>query len=195
MITVKFDLIDPITYHTPDYDADIRLDAYGTVNAEQNGVGVERQITDAVAAAFVPIFAEFGRTVNYSDLPLRLPELSKALSDRLTDMLNYPCSAVVEGIFPTEDSKALINKLQFAKMMGKPIQPPPAAAPAPAPTAPTAPAAPPPPVETAAPPPPAPEIPVVSPEPASPARPKFCGECGGSLAGAQNFCPYCGTKI
>ena len=129
MITVKFDLIDPLPYHTPDYDVDIKLDAFGTVNAEQNGVGVERQITDAVAKAFVPIFAEYGKTVNYSDLPLRLPDLSKALSDRLTDILNYPCKAVVEGVFPTEESKAIINKLQFARMMGKPVQPAPAPAP------------------------------------------------------------------
>ena len=185
MITVKFDLIDPLVYHTPDYDTDIKLDAFGTVNAEQNGVGVERAITDTVAAALRIIFDEYSRTVSYAELPSRLPELSKALSDRLTDMLNYPCSAVVEGIFPTEESKAHLNKLQFAKMMGKPIQTPapaPVPAPAPSPAPVTAPAPSPAPASS-----PVPDVPDD--------RPKFCGNCGTPLPPIGKFCPNCGAKI
>ncbi len=111
MTEVKFGTPQPIPFRLADCgNIDIMLRARGTISADTDDPKLNKIISAEALKQLNRYLTDHSGKLNYAMLTKLYPEPEKFLSSELTDKMGFTCTAKIEEISPTEDSKKVVTQ-------------------------------------------------------------------------------------
>lgn len=120
MTELKFRTEKPAAYFDRSKNMTIMLNAEFVLRADTDDGHCGSMMPLYASAALTDVLGEYERTVPYSELSGRYAEISRIVSEKLTEKINVPCTAELVSLEPDEFSAKMIKQLELAEKMKDP---------------------------------------------------------------------------
>ena len=114
---IAFGTKEPIDYHTPDYNLDVRLRMCGSIMVEADCTEDEKAgIAENVINIIGDELAELSGRVTVANLLREIPDMQKNAQERLKGMIGADARVAILSISLTDDSAEELSERQRARL-------------------------------------------------------------------------------